>query len=129
VRFPTHPGTVIDVPLRLSRLIGWTTLVAWLVSAIVPSLSAHAVGGTECEEAPLTSHHDTPQFEGLQRAAGQGHCAVCHFYRDLRTAQHSDTRFVHQIAPLAIRAEAPVSLAPPRAARYSPSRAPPTSLA
>jgi hypothetical protein len=103
-------------------------LTAWLVGAVVPPLTAHAPGCTECEDAPLASHDATTQFEGVQRAAAGDHCALCHFYRDLRTAQTASPRFVHQIASIALRAEAPTSLATAFAARYSPSRAPPTPL-
>lgn len=118
-----------DVPLGFHRLVASVMLVAWLSGTTVSALTAHAVGGTECDEAPITSHHDITHFEGVQRAAGDGHCAVCHFYRDLRTARAADASFVPQIAPLCVRAERPFSFAPTAASRYSSSRAPPTSPA
>jgi hypothetical protein len=108
----------------LYRLVGWVTLMAWLVGAAVPVLAAHAVGGAECDEAPFT-FHDHARFDDARPAAGAGHCTLCHFYRDLRSARTADVQIGQRVDCLILPAEPCRTSVCANERRSSSSRAPP----
>ncbi len=102
-------------------------LLTWLTGALAPALAAHAVNGAECHEPSLAIPDEATRVGDHSRAESADHCALCHFYRDLRTAQVGATRVPLPLVRAVVAHEAVAALVPALPLRQATTRAPPAS--